>query len=798
MYTFFFAIFTYVVIIQLNVEANFQIDRVVRHSLLGQDDKLQAVRTHGDFFQFLLSDFNDAGEFDESTWPNGGILATLFDPKLYNGQQVAAADLGMLFQFNKLVGGVLITQERSIKKKCPPSAYQLFYKNCYDGELMEAEPCNARKRPDGSRDYSKCSMVMQNTTRQNKQCGAEDRGIMLDPSATDQYEEYLAKREESKFGRWRDADGLPKIKGAERTRMLADLNVDMVEDSFEYRYDKFGYSAWLSLADGYETNRKKVVQLRDNLWLDLNTRKVELKFIFYNGNVGSFSYVAVSTDFSKYGTYKPFDPEATAVQKRGPGGPRIAIGTVNMEPYITREDFSRLFFEVIFAIMVFYYVFSFAFEFLKALWGSVSDGNFIDILYNPEDEFWVWVDSIGAVYLAMDFVNYICHVIYIVTRMRIVWMSVCNPVYVPTPSYNVIFEEISALTRYQLSINFFSVLFGVFRFFKYYQFQPRLQVVNKTLASSVEHIIHFMIIMMIMHMTFSMIGYLNFGPYSRDFSTLGNTMLVMANAVLSGVIDFGPKIGDTNMPGFMGNLLFHLFHFLVFMIMLNIFVGILMDGYAAAQEEGQALAERNGREQPDSVIDDVNKFVGLMEDKMPRPGWWTKPIDSWKYDHSKLLTALHRLDHKIPAPHYDEEKYAKELQDLRDEVEMATKRIEEIESMADPGHNMYLPHAPYHAYWNKKVCTWEQIAKEMKETTPATEEPPSVEFLSKLYEDAVEHAEEEEEEEPPEEEHGNHERTHMLERFLGEILQENAKLRKEMDEGIRAAKERVESERLLH
>ena len=67
MYTFFFAIFTYVVIIQLNVEANFQIDRVVRHSLLGQNDKLQAVRTHGDFFQFLLSDFNDAGEFDEST-----------------------------------------------------------------------------------------------------------------------------------------------------------------------------------------------------------------------------------------------------------------------------------------------------------------------------------------------------------------------------------------------------------------------------------------------------------------------------------------------------------------------------------------------------------------------------------------------------------------------------------------------------------------------------------------------------------------------------------------------------------
>jgi hypothetical protein len=65
-----------------------------------------------------------------------------------------------------------------------------------------------------------------------------------------------------------------------------------------------------------------------------------------------------------------------------------------------------------------------------------------------------------------------------------------------------------------------------FSFFKYYQFQPRLQIVNKTLASAMIHIFHFMVLFSIIHLTFSMIGYLNFGPQNRDFSTLMNAMQV--------------------------------------------------------------------------------------------------------------------------------------------------------------------------------------------------------------------------------------------------------------------------------
>jgi hypothetical protein len=45
----------------------------------------------------------------------------------------------------------------------------------------------------------------------------------------------------------------------------------------------------------------------------------------------------------------------------------------------------------------------------------------------------------------------------------------------------------------------------------------------------------------------------------------------------------------------MGNLFFQIWAFLVQMILLNIFVAILMDGYAEAQQEGAEMAEQNGR-----------------------------------------------------------------------------------------------------------------------------------------------------------------------------------------------------------
>jgi hypothetical protein len=48
--------------------------------------------------------------FEEGSEPNGGILGTMMPNAFYNDQPIPEADKGFLFSYNKLIGGVLITQ----------------------------------------------------------------------------------------------------------------------------------------------------------------------------------------------------------------------------------------------------------------------------------------------------------------------------------------------------------------------------------------------------------------------------------------------------------------------------------------------------------------------------------------------------------------------------------------------------------------------------------------------------------------------------------------------------------------
>jgi hypothetical protein len=54
-----------------------------------------------------------------------------------------------------------------------------------------------------------------------------------------------------------------------------------------------------------------------------------------------------------------------------------------------------------------------------------------------------------------------------------------------------------------------------------------------------------------------------------------------------------------------------------------------------------------------------------------------------------LLTSLQRLNEKIPVDEeYDEEKYRKELAQLKEEQQVNENRIKFLESYVDPEHNV--------------------------------------------------------------------------------------------------------------
>mmetsp|Transcript_15138 Transcript_15138/g.22102 ORF Transcript_15138/g.22102 Transcript_15138/m.22102 type:complete len:902 (+) Transcript_15138:188-2893(+) len=697
-YTLFFGIFTYLVIWQLAVPDAFDIDNLARNSFLDQDGALTNIEQHGDFFDYLLNEYDeDSGEFVEGTGPYGGILGTMFTSKYYNDQPIPASDAGFLFSYNKLIGGVLLTQTRGKREPCGvnsgDSAYSMFYPECYTEKIVTADP-------------PKEIMI----DVQHK-CGEKKRASVFNTTHP-KYQDYLESIKASSFGI-----------ALETSKELANVVYrDTIYDSFQYKYENEGnkgFSAFLSLSDGTMLNLQKIQYLKEAKWLDKDTRGVEIRFIFYNGNLGTFSFVQISFTFGTSGRYGVYDPEATSVQQMLPGGNHISIGTINMEPYITTDDFSRLGLEVVFLIWVFYDMFSLSIALFKI--ATDRDG------YQKGDE-------VFNAWYVLDIVNYACYIQFIYYRLQVLQMSVCNPVFVPANNYLTIFEEIYVIQQQQLTVNFISVLLGIFRFFKYYQFQPRLQIVNLTLASSAIHLFHFSVVFLVMLFGFALIGHLNFGGQVRDFATWFNSLQVMWES-LFGAYDLGPVIGNQSISyvdPMIANLFFYLWQFLTGMILMNIFVAILMDGYAEAVEAGKEAANRAGLPGPDAVYDDVTKAIKKVFKKGDKR--------AWRYTDNTLLTVLLALDKENSDPvhkhHTYIKRYEKELSQLKDERDRMDERIEFLESMTGEE----LEEKPFHPLWQDKHVTYDKIVEHLQ-MQPSLKGAVNLQDVQDIYDSSLRYVE---------------------------------------------------------
>ena len=403
-----------------------------------------------------------------------------------------------------------------------------------------------------------------------------------------------------------------------------------------------------------------------------------------------------------------------------PGGNRISVGSINMEPYITSEDFTRLGFEVVFLIWVFYDMFSLAIVLFKI--ATDRDG------YQKGDE-------VFNVWYVIDIVNYSCYIVFIYLRVQVINKSVCNPVFVPANSYLTIFEEIFVIQQQQLTINFISILIGIGRFFKYYQFQPRLQIVNLTLASSAIHLVHFSVVFMVMLCGFALIGHLNFGAQIRDFSTWSNALQVMWES-LFGAYDLGPIIGNSSISyvdPLIANLFFYIWTFLTGMILMNIFVAILMDGYAEAVDAGKQAAESAGLSGPDAVYDDVLKAVSKTVKKFDKR--------SWLYTDQALLSVLQSIDeetHDPPTLHSSyKARYGKELDMLKADKEKLEERIQFLETvMADD-----IADQPFHLVWQDKSVSYEKISQRLMNYPTLQKHGVALSDVQEIYDSSVRYVE---------------------------------------------------------
>jgi hypothetical protein len=147
---------------------------------------------------------------------------------------------------------------------------------------------------------------------------------------------------------------------------------------------------------------------------------------------------------------------------------------------------------------------------------------------------------------------------------------------VPTNTFNYAIEEAAQLSLDQLIINSFNIFLSTLKIFKYFEFQDRLNVLTRTIATAWTDLYHFLVMFIVIFVGFGIIGYLLFGTALQSYSTIGNCLqatfeLVIGNYDLQSIM----RIDIT-----LSLIYFYVFVFLVSIVLLNVLLAILMGAYS--------------------------------------------------------------------------------------------------------------------------------------------------------------------------------------------------------------------------
>eukprot|EP00294_Goniomonas_avonlea_P016118 CAMPEP_0114543130 /NCGR_PEP_ID=MMETSP0114-20121206/2195_1 /TAXON_ID=31324 /ORGANISM="Goniomonas sp, Strain m" /LENGTH=594 /DNA_ID=CAMNT_0001727455 /DNA_START=6 /DNA_END=1787 /DNA_ORIENTATION=+ len=498
----FVVLYLVIVSMQLKIGASYSIGSGLE-TVFNNDGALAGVYTQAQFWDYLLQD-------------GSGLMNILFTNQWYNGQAFTTNEQGFLLHYDKLVGGLLVVQQRGGLETdgCVglygDSAYDKFYADCY---------LDARIK--------------------------EDRAVSV------------------------PADIAPW-----------------------YKYDEgyAGYAAFFGVAAGSATNLALAQKLKDNLWTDKQTRMLQIKFALYNGNLNAFSFVKISFIFDKAGIFV--------------NGNKIVYQSISMEPYRTESDKARLGLEIVFLVWLSFQLFHFLFE-------SVSTAR-------KEG-----VRALVSMWTLVDAGNLSLFVLFVVLRVRILFMIYDNPIQVPTNVYQEILEDVADVQDVQRLVVFLTIFLSLLRLFKFYQFQDRLNVLNRTFANAFTDLYHFLIMFCIIFGGFAIMSHFLFGLSLSPYASLGLSLMSMwqwfcGSTDQNDLIYISPT---------MGTIFYILYQFVGILILQNVLLAILIDAYAKAVADLDAVA---------SVADEM----GIAVQKMVRV------LRCSKLNDAMMCAALEKLHAK--------------------------------------------------------------------------------------------------------------------------------------------------------
>jgi hypothetical protein len=254
-FTTFVIVFFTMLCLQTDVENGFNVDLALRQGLISQADSVDSLMTSTQLWSYLYSaqaGVTTGGKKKKKKKKrtrakkggggggaavDKGMLQLLFDERWYGPTTppMPAENLGFVLLFNKLVGGVMLTQTRNPRLPCPMSSiYRDFYSACQGSDGDDTLPFADFT---GHADW--CSNIS---------------------SAPSPYSE---------------------------------LKVT----AFCHNQTLGTYSQFLPVSNGYDLNGQVLAALRAASWTDHYTNSMSVKFATYNGNANVFTYVDVKFEF---------------------------------------------------------------------------------------------------------------------------------------------------------------------------------------------------------------------------------------------------------------------------------------------------------------------------------------------------------------------------------------------------------------------------------------------------------------------------------------------------------------------
>ena len=344
-------------------------------------------------------------------------------------------------------------------------------------------------------------------------------------------------------------------------------------------------------------NVKKLSKLK---WLDETTRGVFTEINVYNANVNLLCVVSLLYEQIPTGGSMHF----------------INIQTIKIFRYVGGFSSAILFFEIIFLVLLLTWIYRDAKKikrekkaFFKNMW------NVVDLAITL-----LSITTMGLYFSRLVFINL---AIGQFRSDRTIFVSFQYVVLL-----NEILNSMIAIAVLLLSLKFLRIL----------RFNRKISMLSSTMRACIKSLCYFMIMFMVIFLSYCIVAYLVFGTQVGAFRTLIRSIVAMFSMML-GNFNFANMEAAQRI---IGPALFFSYMVVIQMVLINMFIGILCETFSVVRHD--ANKQSNEHEIVQFMTNRFKAFVGKMVEAPIRP--------DYKFPKSELEQNVEYIDERADTAMY--------------------------------------------------------------------------------------------------------------------------------------------------